>query len=200
VLRLLINRKVLAATLTVAALGVAGGGLALADVSIPGLGAGVAVPPEKAAALQRLASVATTDSSAEPVPAPSSEPQPIPGRMLGSSVPVPIPPSILRARNGWLVSDGRTLVAVYAGAAGSDPALGRVVIVRQDLVAGSQRIRSVDAGRTGALTIAAAPLGASVETSAQTGDIRLQTARGGQLLLDLGAGKVSHIAHGASLP
>jgi hypothetical protein len=192
VLRLLINRKVLAATLTVAALGVAGGGLALADVSIPGLGANVPVPPEKAAALQRLASVATTDSS--------SEPQPIPGRMLGSSVPVPIPPSILRARNGWLVSDGRTLVAVYAGAAGSDPALGRVVIVRQDLVAGSQRIRIVDAGRTGALTIAAAPLGASVETSAQTGDIRLQTSGGGQLLLDLGAGKVSHIAHGASLP
>lgn len=171
----------------------AGGGFALA-------GAVRGDPPEKAAALERLDSVATTDSSAEPAPVPRSEPQPIPGRMLDSSVPVPISPSILRARNGWLVSDGRTLVAVYAGAAGSDPEVGRVVIVRQDLVAGKQAIRIVDAGPTGALTIAAAPLGASVETSAQTGEILLRTAAGGEVLLDLGAGKVSHIAHGASLP
>ena len=100
--------------------------------------------------------------------------------MLDSNVPVPISPSILRARNGWLVSDGQTLVAVYAGAAGSDPEVGRVVIVRQDLVAGKQAIRIVDAGPTGALTIAAAPLGASVETSAQTGEILLRSAAGGQ--------------------
>jgi hypothetical protein len=171
----------------------AGGGFAVA-------GAVRGDPPEKAAALGRLESVATTDSSAEPAPAPSSAPQPIPGRMLDSTVPVPISPSILRARNGWLVSDGRTLVAVYAGAAGSDPEVGRVVIVRQNLVAGKQAIRIVDAGPTGALTIAAAPLGASVETSAQTGEILLRSAAGAQLLLDLGAAKVSHVAHGASLP
>jgi hypothetical protein len=148
------------------------------------------VPPEKAAALARLGSVATTDASTLPAPPPSTEPQPIPARMLGSEVPVPIPPSVLRERNGWLVSDGRTLVAVYAGAAGSDPSLGRVVIVRQNLVAGRQTIRVVDTGPTGALTIAAAPLGASVETSAQTGVVRLETPGGRALVLDLGDGTV----------
>jgi hypothetical protein len=172
---------------------VAGGGFALA-AALHG------APPEKAAALARLASVATTDSSTLQAPAPSSEPEPIPGRMLGSTVPVPIPPSILSARNGWLASNGKTLVAVYAGAAGGDSSLGRVVIVRQNLVAGKQTIRIVDAGAIGALTITAAPLGAAVETSAQTGEIRLQTPGGGQFLLDLASGKVSHIAHGSSLP
>lgn len=182
------------AAVVVAGLAVgAGGGFALA-------GAVRGEPPQKAAALERLASVATTDSSTEPAPAPSFDLDPIPARMLGSEVPVPIPPSILRARNGWLVSDGSTLVAVYAGAAGGDPEVGRVVIVRQDLVAGKQAIRIVDAGPTRALSIAAAPLGASVETSAQTADIRLQTAGGRQLLLDLGRNEVSQIAHGASLP
>jgi hypothetical protein len=178
-------------TATLLAMGVGtGGGLALAGVSIPGLGAGVQVPPQKATALQRLVSVATTDSSTQPAPEPGSEPQPIPGRMLGSNVPVPISPSILRPRNGWLVSDGRTLVAVYAGAAGTDASLGRIVIVRQDLVAGRQTIRVVDTGPTGALTIASAPLGASVETSAQTGDVQLETVAGRDLALDLGDGTV----------
>jgi len=81
------------------------------------------------------------------------------------------PRSCRRATAGsW--SNGRTLVAVYAGAAGGDPAVGRVVIVRQDLVAAKQTVRIVDAGPTGALTITAAPLGGSVETSAQTGAVR----------------------------
>jgi hypothetical protein len=185
VLRLLKIGAVVAAVLGLGA----GAGIAVADVagvSIPGLGINVPVPAEKAAALERLVSVATTDSNTEPADAPSSAPDRIPGQMLGSDVPVPVGPSILHARNGWLVSDGETLVAVYAGAAGSEPAVGRVVIVRQDLAAGKQTVRIVDAGPTGVLTIAAAPLGSSVETSAQTGDIRLQTAAGGGLVLDLG--------------
>jgi len=93
-------------------------------------------------------------------------------------------------RNGWLVSDGRTLVAVYAGAAGNDPSVGRLVIVRQDLVAGRQTVRTLDEASTGALSIAAAPVGGSVETSAQTGSIRLRTANGRALRLDLGTGTV----------
>ena len=125
----------------------AGGGIAAAAI--------VPAPQEKAAALQRRVSVATTDSSTEPATPPGSVPQPIPARMLGSDVPVPIPPSVLRVRNGWLVSDGRTLVAVYAGAAGKDPSVGRLVIVRQDLAAGRQTVRTLDAGPTGALTITA---------------------------------------------
>jgi hypothetical protein len=108
--------------------------------------------------------------------------------MLGSNVPVPVPPSLLQVQNGWLVSDGRTLVAVYAGAAGNDRSVGRLVIVRQDLVVGRQTVRTLDAGPTGALAIAAAPLGSSVETSAQTGSLRVRTARGRPLRLDLAAG------------
>jgi hypothetical protein len=157
-------------------------------------GAGIAAavsrqaPREKAAALERLASVATTDSNTEPAAVQGSAPHPIPGRMLGSGVPVPVSPSVLQPRNGWLVSDGRTLVAVYAGAAGDDPSIGRVVVVRQDLVAGRQTIRTVDAKATGALTIAAAPLGRSVETSAQTARIHLRTPAGRAFHLDLGTG------------
>ena len=122
---------------------------------------------------------------------PGAAPQPIPARMLGPAVPVPISPALLRVRNGWLVSDGRTLVAVYAGAAGNDSALGRLVIVRQDLTAGTQAVRTLDTGPTGALAIAAAPLGDSVETSAQTGSIGLRTAGGRALRLDLGTGTVA---------
>ena len=170
----------------------AGAGFAVAasGMSIPQLGLNVRVPPEKAAALQRLVSVATTDSNTEPTDPPESAARPIPARMLGSDAPVPIPPSVLQVRSGWLVSDGRTLVAVYTGAAGDDSSVGRLVIVRQDLVAGSQTVRTIDAGSTGALTITAAPLGSAVETSAQTDTLRVRTAGGRGLRLDLGTGKV----------
>jgi hypothetical protein len=94
-------------------------------------------------------------------------------------------------RNGWLVSDGSTLVAVYAGAAGDDPSVGRLVIVRQNLVAGRQTVHTLDAGFTGALEIAAAPLGSAVETSAQTGSIRVRAGGGRTLRLDLGAGTLT---------
>ena len=181
-LRLLTPKRV-AAALAGLALG-AGGGLAVARA----VAGGVSVPAEKAGALARLGTVATTDSNTEPVAPPDPAPRPIPARMLGSDVPVPISPSVLRVRNGWLVSDGRTLVAVYAGAAGDDPWVGRLVVVRQDLVAGTQTVRTIDAGPTGALTIGAAPLGASVETSAQSGSIRVRSAGGRALRLDLRAG------------
>jgi hypothetical protein len=147
-------------------------------------------PPDKAAALQRLSSVATTDSNTMPAVAPGSAPHPIPARILGAGVPVPVPPSVLQPRNGWLVSDGRTLVAVYAGAAGDDPSAGRLVIVRQNLAAGRQTVRTIDPKATGALHITAAPLGRSAETSAQTGRIHLRTAHGRDLHLDLGTGAV----------
>jgi hypothetical protein len=157
-----------------------GGGLAVAAA------VGRSVPADKAAALSRLVSVATTDSNTQQVAPPEWAPHPIPARMLGPDVPVPVPPSVLDVRNGWLVSDGSTLVAVYAGAAGDDPSAGRLVIVRQDLVAGKQTVRTLDAGPTGALEITGAPLGSSVETSALTGEIRLRTSTGRALLLDLG--------------
>jgi hypothetical protein len=185
------SRKLLAAAVAVLGLG-AGAGLASAaavGVSIPRLGINVPVPAEKAAPLQRLVSVATTDLNTQAAPVPDSEPAPIPGQMLDSEVPVPIPPSVLREKNGWLVSNGKTLVAVYAGTSGSDASVGRLAIVRQDLVAGTQTVRLLDTGRTGPLTIAQAPLGAAVETSGQTGGIRLSTAGGQLLTLDLATGK-----------
>jgi hypothetical protein len=163
----------------------AGGGLAVAAA------VGNGVPADKAAALARLASVATSDSNKEQVAPPQWTPQPIPARMLGPDVPVPIPPSVLQVRNGWLVSDGSALVAVYAGAAGDDPSAGRLVIVRQDLIAGTQTVRTLDAGPTGALAIDAAPLGSSVETSAQTGSIRVRTSAGLALRLDLATGTLA---------
>jgi hypothetical protein len=169
-----------------------GGGFALAGA--------IGVPAEKAAALDRLASLAMTDSNTEPAAAPTFRPHAIPARMLGPEVPVPVGPSVLGARNGWLVSDGRKLVAVYAGAAGNDSSMGRVVIVRQDLASGRQTIRIVGTGPTGALTISAAPLGSSVERTAQTGTIRLRTAGGRPLALDLGSDKVLQDTHGAPLP
>lgn len=190
----LLNLRVAAVALGLLGAG-AGAGFALAAAV-----GGASAPSDKAAALARLASVATTDSSSEPAPAPPSHPQPIPARMLGPDVPVPISPSLLQERSGWLVSDGRTLVAVYAGAAGDDSSAGRVVIVRQNLGSGTQTVQVVDAGATGALTIGAAPLGSSVETSAQTGRIRLRTADGRGLVLDLGSGRVLQDAHGAALP
>jgi hypothetical protein len=170
----------------------AGGAFALADA--------VGGSTQKAAALYRLASVATTDASTVPAPAPEAAPQPIPGQMLGADAPVPIAPSVLRPRNGWLVSDGKTLVAVYSGAAGDDASVGRVVIVRQNLVAGKQTVQTIGAGPTGMLAIAAAPLGRTVETSAQTGTLRLRTSSGRLLTLDLGTGTVSHDAHATPLP
>jgi hypothetical protein len=174
----------------------AGGGFALANA----LGGPVPGSAAKAAVLGRLASVATTDSNTAPAPAPEFAPQPIPGRMLGRDAPVPIAPSIVRVRNGWLVSDGKTLVAVYAGAAGDDPTIGRVVIVRQNLLAGRQTVHTVEAGRTGGLTVASAPLGSAVETSAQSGTLRLRTTEGRLLTFDLGSEKVSQDAHEAPLP
>ena len=94
-------------------------------------------------------------------------------------------------RNDWLVSDGRILVAVYAGVAGNTPSMGRLMIVRQDLVAGRQTLRTIDVRATGALAISAAPHGSVVETSAQTGSLSVRTVSARTLRLDLGGGTLT---------
>lgn len=81
-------------------------------------------------------------------------------------------------RFAWLVSDGSTLVAVCAGAAGNDPEQGRLAIVRQNLVQGAQTVNVIDAGKTGALTLVNPPTGAAVETSAQVGSIEFRGVHG----------------------
>jgi hypothetical protein len=131
-----------------------------------------------------LSGLAAAGSS--PATAPAFTPDPIPAKILGPDVPVPIPSSVITETNGWLVSNGYNLVAVYAGAAGSDSTQGRVVIVRQDLRTGSQTVQIVDAGPTGPLTITPdAPIGAAVETTALTGGLPLGSPRGTKLKLNL---------------
>ncbi|MDX6481777.1 MAG: hypothetical protein QOG85_2287 [Gaiellaceae bacterium] len=176
-----------------AVLGVAGAltGLAAAgssSVSTPQLGSNVTVPAEKAAAIANRMPSAATDATGAAAPAATASftPDPIPAKILGPDVPVPIPASIVTETNGWLVSNGSNLVAVYAGSAADDPTQGRVVIVRQDLSAGKQTVQILDAGPTGALTVAAdAPSGAAVETTALTGALPLATSRSGTIKLNL---------------
>ena len=164
-------------------------------VSAPRLGSNVTVPASKAAATANRMPSAPTDEASAPAAAAAPAafaPDPIPAGILGANVPVPIPSSVIAETNGWLVSNGYNLVAVYAGSAGDDPTQGRVVIVRQDLRVGKQTVQIVDAGATGPLTIAAnAPTGAAVETSALTGGLELRTNRGATIKLNLSTNTVS---------
>jgi hypothetical protein len=181
-----------------AVLGIAGAvsGLALAGssaVSIPRVGADVTAPSDKIAAMaDRMPSAPNDATSAAPAPMAAATTDPIPAEILDSNAPVPVPASIITETNGWLVSNGSNLVAVYAGSKADDPTQGRVVIVRQDLRTAAQTMQIVDAGSTGALTVAAgAPTGAAVETSALTGSLVLGTSRGGTVKLNLATNTVS---------
>jgi hypothetical protein len=163
-------------------------------VSIPRLGSAVTVPADKAAAMANRMPSALTDSTppGSAVPTPAFTPDPIPAKILGPDVPVPVPASTISATNGWLVSNGYNLVAIYAGTAPDDPTHGRVVIVRQDLRAGKQTLQVVDAGATGSLAVASgAPTGSAVETSALTGAIPLRTSHGKIVNLNLATNIVS---------
>jgi hypothetical protein len=182
-----------------AVLGLAGvtSGLAVAgstSLSIPRLGSAVTVAGGKTAAMADRLPSAQNDAtaSAGSAAAPAFTPAPIPAGILGSNVPVPIPSSIITETNGWLVSNGYNLVAVYAGSKADDPSQGRVVIVRQDLRAARQTVQIIDAGSTGPLNIAAgAPTGAAVETSALTGTLMLNAGGGATITLDLSNNTVS---------
>jgi hypothetical protein len=116
---------------------------------------------------------------------------PIPAHILSPDTPIPLSPALIRVRNAWLVSDGRTLVAVYAGEAGNDPATGRFVVVRQNLVFGNQWEDVVPAGRAGAVELTQVPLGAAVETSAQHGDLSFVSAGGRTGVLHLATDTVA---------
>lgn len=165
------------AVVAASALAAAGG-----SVYVPQLGK--SLPAEKARAVQHSLPRNAPESK-QPAPQTPSDQTGIAAKFLGPEVPVPISPTLLRTVNGWLVSDGKTLVAVYAGAAGNDSSQGRVVIVRQDLQAGVQTQDVVDTGATGALRVAGAPLGAAVETSAQRGGIVLRDLNGATHTLNL---------------
>jgi hypothetical protein len=144
--------------------------VALAAVGLAVMGAGA------------FGGMALAGSTSDPVP----PADPIPARMLGPGIPPPISPALLRTTNGWVTSDGRNLTAVYAGAAGTDSSVGRFVVIRQDLDTGDQTQDAVDVGKTGAVTISSAPLGSTVETSAQTGRLRFTSTQDWTGTIDLG--------------
>jgi hypothetical protein len=109
----------------------------------------------------------------------------IPAHILPSGTPVPVSPELVRVSNAWLVSDGVTLVAVYAGSAGTDPSMGRFVIVRQNTQTGQQTLTIVNVPGSHGLSLVGTPTGASVETAAQQGDLRFRDAAGRPGILNL---------------
>lgn len=111
----------------------------------------------------------------------------IPPHILPTGVQSPLSPALITVKNAWLLSDGYTLVAVYAGRAGNDSSIGRFAIVRQNLIFGIQYNPPdvVDVRKAGALKITEAPRGASHETTAQHGKLVFVSARGTKGVLEL---------------
>src|SRR5262249_52311067 len=160
-------------------------GIGLADSGgtfIPELG--ITVPSDKAAAVRHSLPPGGSEST-ERAPVPTGKPDRIPAEMLDPDVPVPISPAVLQPHDAWLVSDGVTLTAVYAGAAGDDDSTGRFVIVRQNLVVGEQTEDVVDVEGSGPLAITSAPRGLGVETAGQHGDLDFRGAKGAKGKLHL---------------
>ena len=160
-------------------------GVALAGSSgtyIPQLG--ITVPDDKVGPVLHSLPPGGDESSSR-APVPTGPPGHIPAHMLDADVPVPISPQVLEPGNAWLVSNGATLVAVYAGADARNPSTGRFVIVRQNLLAGVQTQKVVDVPGAGALAITDAPIGQGVETTAQRGRLAFHGASGKSGVLDL---------------
>lgn len=115
----------------------------------------------------------------------------IPAKVLPAGTPIPVAPSLIQVTNAWLVSNGSTLVAVYAGSSGTNPADGRFVIIRQNGKTGVQTEMTVDVPGAGAVRLEKTPSGASVETSAQTGDLSFTDATGATGTLNLANNKAN---------
>jgi hypothetical protein len=111
----------------------------------------------------------------------------IPPHILPKGVPPPLPWAVINPKNAWLVSDGYTLVAVYAGSPGVSPSIGRFAIVRQNEIFGIQYypVDLVDVGHVGAIRITGAPRGRSRETTAQRGTLSFVAADGTRGVLEL---------------
>jgi hypothetical protein len=107
--------------------------------------------------------------------------------ILPKGVPPPVHYALINPKNAWIVSDGYTLVAVYAGSPGEEPAIGRLAIVRQNEIFGVQYAPPdlVDVGRVGAVKITRSPRGRSRETTAQRGRLAFVAADGTKGVLEL---------------
>jgi len=123
--------------------------------------------------------------------APSGPIAPVQARLINNKSEIPVSPGMLTFTNGWFVNNGKTLVAIYAGAAGNNPSDGRLVILRQNELLGTQTLRIVNVPGAGALTIVSAPLGASVETTAQRAAVSFRSSTGARGTFNLGNGKIT---------
>lgn len=112
--------------------------------------------------------------------------------ILRKGIPPPLHQALIKVRNTWLVSDGYTLVAVYAGTAGNNPTVGRFAIIRQNAIFGVQYEPPdlVDVRKARGLKITRGPRGASRETTAQRARLAFVSANGTKGFLDLNADRV----------
>jgi hypothetical protein len=115
----------------------------------------------------------------------------IPGRYLPKMRQGPFSPAVLQFTRAWQVSNGRTLVAVYAGVNPAQASDGRIIIFRQNILAGTQSQVLISVAGSGALTITKAPMGAGAERSGATGVLTLRGAHGATYTLHLAANSVS---------
>jgi hypothetical protein len=179
-----------AAALVLVAAG-AGGAIAMSSGGRHVHGVAGTIPAAKVLAVEHAQPQAAPESTI-PAPVPAGVFDRIPASVTpASAAPIPVSPQLVRVANVYLVSDGRTLVAVYAGAAGDDAATGRFVIVRQNLAAGTQSQRVVDVPGAGAVTIVSAPHGAAAETSGQTSVLQFRGLRGAAGTLSLASGRAA---------
>jgi hypothetical protein len=116
----------------------------------------------------------------------------IPPHILPKGTPSPLHYADINPKSVWLVSNGYTLVAVYAGSPGDHPAIGRFAIVRQNAIFGVQYEPPdlVDVGNVGAVKITRAPRGRSRETTAQHGRLAFVAADGTRGVLELTGNRV----------
>jgi hypothetical protein len=188
-------------TLTVlaAAAVVVGGGaaaLAAADQSpghyVPSLG--ISVPQAKYKVLQHTVPRLGQPAAPQQIRPGHLRTQPIagiPASTFSAAAQTPFPAALLTLTGGWMTSNGTRLTGVYAGSNPAVPTQGRIIILRQDILNGTQSEVVLNAAGTGALTIQHAPAGARAETSGQAAIIILRTATGATVTLNLAHGTLS---------
>lgn len=105
--------------------------------------------------------------------------------ILSKRVPPSVSGALITVQNGWLVSDGYTLVVVYAGSQANDHHRGLFVVVHQNEIFGVQYepFDTVSTGKTGTLRIVKTRWGN--DTSAQHGRLAFVSADGTRGVLEL---------------
>ncbi len=190
------RRKIVVLSLAlVGAAGVSAVGFAAAQSDDNGTyvpGFGVTLPSDKAKAAEATLPSGEPEGTQTTAP-PSGEPDRIEANVSSAKgQAIPFSPEVMTPTNFWLVSDGKTLVSVYAGSAGDDSTDGRLAIMTQSFTEnGGQDIEFVDVPGAGALTITGAPTSGSDESSDQTADLEFSDSHGGGGTLHLSNDKVT---------